>query len=92
MVFQIKKGLSENLFAQSMVLEEGCWYLTTDTEKLYVCVNGGLVAINETESFDPTEINEKISTLEDKVTALENEDNIHSGDLIYGGTSAEFTA
>lgn len=84
MVFQIKKGLSENLFAESMVLEEGCWYLTTDTEKLYVCVNGGLVAINETESFDPTEINNKIDNLDSRVTGLEEITEI------CAGTSEEF--
>lgn len=84
MVFQIKKGLSENLFAESMVLEEGCWYLTTDTEKLYVCVNGGLVAINETESFDPTEINNKINSLDSRIAELEEITEI------CAGTSEEF--
>lgn len=33
--FQIKRGLSARLEKADKV--EGCWYLTTDTEELFVC-------------------------------------------------------
>ena len=94
MVFQIKKGLQEslNILEASNSLIEGCWYLTTDTQKLYVCVNKGLVCINETESFDPTEINQKISTLESKVDIIDERlTDVEEISIISGGSSAEFS-
>lgn len=49
--FQIKKGLSSNLFDKDGKLlitpEEGCWYITTDTYKLYAYFNGTLGAIGD---------------------------------------------
>lgn len=36
--FQIKRGLSENLASADLV--KGCWYLTTDTNELFVCHDG----------------------------------------------------
>ena len=41
--FKIRRGLSTDLFEngvvkENVVLEEGCWYLCTDTVELYVCV------------------------------------------------------
>lgn len=36
--FQIKRGLSENLASADLV--QGCWYLTTDTNELFVCQDG----------------------------------------------------
>lgn len=37
-VFQIKKGLSSNLLTATPI--EGCWYVTTDTHRIYVCLDG----------------------------------------------------
>lgn len=54
--FQIKKGLSKNLFDNQGNLlitpEEGCWYLTTDTFELYFCFNGVLKAAGRVEDFE----------------------------------------
>lgn len=54
--FQIKKGLSTNLFDDNGNLlitpEEGCWYITTDTFELYVCFNGNLKAVGPVEDFE----------------------------------------
>lgn len=54
--FQIKKGLSTNLFdSQGNLLitpEEGCWYITTDTFELYVCFNGVLKATGQVKDFE----------------------------------------
>lgn len=36
--FQIKRGLSDNLASADRV--KGCWYLTTDTDELFVCQDG----------------------------------------------------
>ena len=36
--FQIKRGLSDNLASADLV--KGCWYLTTDTNELFVCQDG----------------------------------------------------
>lgn len=54
--FQIKKGLSTNLFDNQGNLlitpEEGCWYITTDTFELYVCFNGVLKATGQVKDFE----------------------------------------
>lgn len=88
MVFQIKTGLSKHLISPEGVVlvevENGCWYLTTDTHKLYVGINNDLVAINDAETFDPTELQTQIDNLDTRVDILE------STDVICGGTSAEF--
>ena len=36
--FQIKKGLSANITKATPI--EGCWYVTTDTHRIYVCLDG----------------------------------------------------
>ena len=36
--FQIKRGSSDNLASADRV--QGCWYLTTDTNELFVCHDG----------------------------------------------------
>ena len=36
--FQIKKGLSANIAKATPI--EGCWYVTTDTHRVYVCLDG----------------------------------------------------
>lgn len=38
--FQIKRGLSENL--KNAELIDGCWYLTKDSDELFVCSGGQL--------------------------------------------------
>ena len=38
--FKIKKGLKENLFKETNVPEEGCWYITTNTQEVYICLEG----------------------------------------------------
>ena len=54
--FQIKKGLSTNLFDQQGNLkitpEEGCWYITTDTFQLYAYFNGVFETIGAVEDFE----------------------------------------
>jgi len=37
-IFQIKRGPSERLDSAERV--QGCWYLTTDTNELFVCQDG----------------------------------------------------
>lgn len=34
--FKIKRGPSETLHSTRLIIEEGCWYLSTDTAELYV--------------------------------------------------------
>ena len=70
--FKIKKGLRENL---PSVGELGCWYLTTDTHELFACLNEAegdltLHRVNIDETFDLTEITNKVNTLETDVTTL----------------------
>ena len=54
--FQIKKGLSTNLFDDQgrllIVPEEGCWYITTDTFELYACFNGVLESVGQVKDFE----------------------------------------
>ena len=38
--FKIKRGLKANLFSETNIPEEGCWYITTDTQEVYVCLDG----------------------------------------------------
>ena len=70
--FKIKKGLKANLPETG---EKGCWYLTTDTHELFACLNeveGDLTLhkVNVDETFNPTEITNKVNTLETDVTTL----------------------
>lgn len=68
--FQIKQGLSQNINTATPVI--GCWYVTTDTHELYFCADGlNIIKVNQIESFDPTEINNKISSLENRMEAVE---------------------
>ena len=66
--FQIKKGLSTNLFDELGNLlitpEEGCWYITTDTFELYACFDGIVKAIGGIADFSDRfdELEEKIDT------------------------------
>lgn len=60
MDFKIYRGLSTNLFDENGVcllsadkLENGAWYITTDTIDVYVCFNGTLEKINSSsDSWD----------------------------------------
>lgn len=66
-VFQIKRGLRANLcdeFLNPLIdLEEGCWYLCTDTADLFVSNDGqSLTQLNSECTFDSSDI---YSTLED---------------------------
>jgi hypothetical protein len=57
--FKIRRGLASQLTDPRLTLEEGCWYLCTDTAELFLCVNAGskleLKRINSTNSpvIDP---------------------------------------
>jgi hypothetical protein len=68
MDFQIKKGLSTNLFDEFGNLlitpEEGCWYITIDTFELYACYNGALQAVGGIADFA-----DKFKDLESKIDA-----------------------
>lgn len=68
MDFQIKKGLSTNLFDGFGNLlitpEEGCWYITIDTFELYACYNGVLQAVGGIADFT-----DKFEDLESKIDA-----------------------
>lgn len=68
--FKIKKGLKANLPETG---ELGCWYLTTDTNELYTCFdkeNLTLKKVDAAGSFNPTEVVNKVNTLETDVSAL----------------------
>lgn len=65
--FKIMKGLSANL--PQAQKEEGCWYLTTDTQELYVCLNNTLHKVSAMGSFDP----KRVDALEGKVKGLESQ-------------------
>ena len=68
--FKIKKGLKENLFSTANIPEEGCWYITTDTQEVYVCLNGEIKPIKAEGSFDPeelTQIKNDIAELQEKI-------------------------
>ena len=72
--FNIKKGLSTNLFDESgkakIELQEGCWYLTTDTAELYVALMiEGILTLkkaNDTiSSFD--KLSEEVAELKEEL-------------------------
>lgn len=58
--FQIKKGLSHRLFdnAGNLLItpEEGYWYITTDTYKLYACFNGIIKEVGSVARGDGSSI------------------------------------
>ena len=80
--FKIKRGLSTTLFSspgiinKRLVVEEGCWYLCTDTADLFLGlkdIDGKLVLkrINDVEANSDVVI-DAIETLQNKLLALES--------------------
>ena len=67
--FQIKKGLSINLFDENgdlrIIPEEGCWYITTDTFELYACFDGIFKAIGSIPDFET-----RLSALETRIEKI----------------------
>lgn len=67
--FQIKKGLSTNLFDNVGNLlitpEEGCWYITVDTFQLYACFDGVVKKVGDVEDFEA-----RLSDLEEQVEKI----------------------
>lgn len=67
--FQIKKGLSTNLFDNVGNLlitpEEGCWYITVDTFQLYACFDGVVKKVGDIEDFES-----RLSDLEERVEKI----------------------
>ena len=75
MTFQIKKGLSTNIATAVPIY--GCWYVTTDTHRVFVCLDGKTIEPLEAlsaetfarlDSFESSinEIRETIETLKTK--------------------------
>ena len=79
MKFKIYKGLSTNLERAPKI--EGCWYITTDTQELYVCFDGVLHHINDTSSFDPTEMQNDINNIKKDIADLETKVNQAHGSV-----------
>lgn len=81
--FQINRGLSTDLFINGqvnpdLIIEEGCWYLCTDTAELYVGVNTEegltLKQVNDAEAHPiVAEVKAKVETvILPKVEAVDN--------------------
>lgn len=66
--FKIKKGLKANL---PSVGEEGCWYVTTDTQEVFVCFNGVISPIKADGSFDPVDYAQVKSDVEELKTKID---------------------
>ena len=79
MKFKIYKGLSTNLERAPKI--EGCWYITTDTQELYVCFDGVLHHINDAGSFDPTEMQNDINNIKKDIADLETKVNQAHGSV-----------
>lgn len=79
MKFKIYKGLSTNLDRAPKI--EGCWYITTDTQELYVCFDGKLNHVNDTGSFDPTEMQNDIKNIKQDLADLETKVNQAHGSV-----------
>ena len=79
MKFKIYKGLSTNLERAPKI--EGCWYITTDTQELYVCFDGVLHHINDASSFDPTEMQNDINNIKNDIADLETKVNQAHGSV-----------
>jgi hypothetical protein len=87
--FRIRRGLSTTLFSESgivnprLVIEEGCWYLCTDTAELFLGVQGEngltLKRINGNSAIDtptvPGQDSENLAELESAVGVLQDEIN-----------------
>lgn len=102
--FKIKRGLKANLFSETNIPEEGCWYITTDTQEVYVCLDGEIKPIKTEGSFDPEELNQiksDIAELQEKIdgatggvvtVATRGElPNVGAADVIYIVTSENAT-
>lgn len=72
MTFQIKKGLSTNIANATPV--EGCWYITTDTYRIYVCLDGKTIQPIEALSAEMLlkidSFESDLSTLKETVESL----------------------
>ena len=79
MKFKIYKGLSTNLERAPKI--EGCWYITIDTQELYVCFDGVLHHINDASSFDPTEMQNDINNIKKDIADLETKVNQAHGSV-----------
>ena len=79
MKFKIYKGLSTNIERAPKI--EGCWYITTDTQELYVCFDGVLHHINDASSFDPTEMQNDINNIKKDIADLETKVNQAHGSV-----------
>lgn len=79
MKFKIYKGLSTNLEGAPKI--EGCWYITTDTQELYVCFDGVLHHVNDASSFDPTEMQNDINNIKKDIADLETKVNQAHGSV-----------
>ncbi len=74
MTFQIKKGPSKNIVNATPI--EGCWYITTDTYRIYACLDGKTIqplealtaeTLAKIEEFE-VELNQLKLTVEDLAT------------------------
>lgn len=83
--FKIKKGLKENLFSASNIPEEGCWYITTDTQEVYVCLNGEIKPIKAEGSFDPAELEQ----IKSDVAELQQKIDGATGGVVTVATKSE---
>lgn len=81
--FKIRRGLSTVLFSapgvinQKLVIEQGCWYLCTDTAELYLGTedSSGKLTVKKINSQDTeisTELKLLINELDQKIISLEN--------------------
>lgn len=81
--FKIRRGLSTTLFSEPgvinsrLVIEEGCWYLCTDTAELFLGIQGEkgltLKRINESSAADTPSTNPDLAELEFTVGELQDE-------------------
>ena len=83
--FKIKKGLKENLFKETNIPEEGCWYVTTDTQEVYICLNGEIRPIKIEGSFDP----EEIAQIKSDITELQKKIDGATGGVVTVATRNE---
>ena len=72
MTFQIKKGLSKNIVNATPIL--GCWYVTTDTHRVYACLDGTTIQPLEALSAETLkrldDFETDINTLKETVESL----------------------
>ena len=98
--FKIRRGLSHELFTEvgkvnpRLKIEEGCWYLCTDTADLYLGVNTGeeltLKRINDKAGNTPTINPDDSDTVDELLEVYINENGelaalySVSGEIIIG--------